>query len=287
MVPLPLLSPKDSTTLQGCQYPVRLYPELSAAAFQTSQDKPLALWHCLRSLNSSGSGILDYHRAILTLSGYGYSPGTARRHLRQGNGQFWTIENTEDGSSRIAIKSLLAVCQHLRVSRLGWPVDVAQSTFCGLRKRRAAMYASWLAHRGKAPISRQTITVATGLGRRRQQRYDKAAGILRVPNYASQEINGRLVPIMDLVEGKARSWWTPMQLPSTFIPDVLRAPSGMIRKVNAQLRWCSIRADATTSLERRYFETGSQAAHAKNRAPLAYVRARTQPLVRGQAWTLV
>jgi len=265
---------------------VKLYPELSAAALQSSQDKQLALWYCLRAINRTGSGILDYQRAIETLSDYGYSVATARRHLRQGSGQLWAVEDTTESHRRIVIFSLLKVCQYLSVSRVSSPVEVSQVAFRGLRKRRAALYAGWLCHRDNRPTSREAITVATGLARRRQQRYDAVAGIVKVRNYALTEVSGQLEPIMALVEGKSQAWWIPKQLPSSFRADVTQAALGMTRKVNAALRGCFNRADATTSFERAYFDSASQAVRSKNRAETSYFRGRG--LSRGiQGWIAV
>jgi hypothetical protein len=58
-VPFPIpLTLENSTAYNVCQYPVRLYGELSAKALQTSLDKPLALWYALRAINASGTGTL-------------------------------------------------------------------------------------------------------------------------------------------------------------------------------------------------------------------------------------
>lgn len=281
------LAVQNSRPRNVCQATVRLYPELSAKALQYSQDKPLALWYALRAINGSGSGVLDYGTAVLTLSAYAYTPGTARRHLREGLGKFWTIENSEDGSSRIRLFSVLRICEHFKVTRVSWPVDLPADKFRGLRGRRAALYASWLSHR-EGPISREAITKITGIGRRRQQRYDHAAGIAKRPNFAFYEDpEGRLVPIMAEYEGKSRTWESPKQLPCTFETATTKAAQGMTRKVNAALRRCLVRADATTSIERVYFDTGGQAARSKQRAVISYVRAGRQPLARGTAWILV
>jgi hypothetical protein len=222
------------------------------------------------------------------LSAYAYTPGTARRILREGRGTFWAIENTEDGRSLIRLFSLLRVCQHFGITNTGWPVDLPAEAFRGLRKRRAAMYASWLSHREDKPISRQTITESTGLQRRRQQRYDVVAGIVKTENTPFRRVNGHLVPIMAEYEGKSRLYRTPERLPNTFATHLTHAPRGMTKRVNAALRRCCERGDAT-KIVRRYFKSGYQAAHAKNRATEAFVRLPQSPIsfLRGTAWALV
>lgn len=273
---------------RACEHPVKLYAELNVAAFQRGEDRQLALWYALRALNASGSGCLDYGRALVTLAEYAYSKITARRILRLGRGAFWQIENTEDGSSRIILKSLLAVCQHLRVERISWPVEISSSSFRGLRRRRAAMYAAWICHREARPTSRAAIAKITGIGRRRQQRYDLTAGIRKRPNFAFYEdVDGRLVPMLEEYEGKSQVYEMPRQLPNSFVPVVTRAARGMISRVNAELHRCSLSGDATVVSEAKtYFETSTAAAKCRNRSPEAFVRSRVNPLVRGQAWVL-
>jgi hypothetical protein len=288
LVPSRLLT-QNSTSVDVCQLPVRLHPELSAAALQTSQDKPLALWYALRAINTSGTGTIDYHRAVESLSAYAYSPGTARRHLREGRGAFWAFEEAEDGRTRIRLFSLLRICQLFKVPHISWPVDIPGESFRGLRQRRASMYASWLSLRGDKPISRQAIAGVTGIGSHRQRQYDRISHTSKRPNWAFSEAQGILHPIIrDDLEGKSRFFIQVRQLPNSFATHLTQAPRGMTRKVNAALRRCCERGDAT-KMVRRYFQSGYQAAHAKNRATEAFIRLPEHPIsfLRGTSWALV
>lgn len=270
------------------EHPVRVYGELSAAAFQRGEDLPLAMWYALRALNTSGSGVLDYGRALTSLTEYGYTEGTARRHLRQGLGTYWTFEAADDGRTQIRLFSLLRISAALGVSRLSWPVEVAARAFRGLKRRRAAMFVAWLAHRKDKPISRQSITTATGLGRRRQQRYDTIAHTGKRPNWAFSEDHSGLHPWPERLEGKSQLYWQIRQLPNSFVTTVTRAPLGMARRVNARLRRCSQTADATLRA-RRYFVSGTAAARCNKRDPEAFVKLQKAPIsfLQGTAWVAV
>lgn len=271
------------------EHPVRIYGELSAAAIVRGEDLPLAMWYALRALNTSGSGVLDYARALTSLTEYAYTEGTARRHLRQGLGTYWTFEAADDGRTQIRLFSLLRISAALGVSRLSWPVEVAARAFRGLKRRRAAMYAAWLAHRKDKPISRQAITTATGIGRRRQQRYDTVSHTGKRPNWAFSEDHSGLHPWPERLEGKSQLYWQIRQLPNSFATTVRRAPLGMIRRVNAKLRRSFQTAEATTRAKRCYFESGAAAARCNNRHPEAFVRLRKAPIsfLQGTAWVAV
>lgn len=275
-------------TAGAAEHPVKVYGELSAAAFSRGEDIPLAMWYALRAINTSGSGVLDYARALTSLAEYSYTPGTARRILRNGRGAWWQIEAADDGGTRIVLHSLLRISERLRVSHLSWPVEVASRAFRGLRRRRAVMFASWLAHRKDKPISRQAITTATGLGRRRQQRYDTITRTGKRQNWAFSEAQGQLHPWPVYLEGKSQLYWQIRQLPNSFATTVTRAPLGMIRRVNARLRRSFQTAEATTTA-RRYFQSGKAAARCNNRDPEAFVKLQKAPIsfLCGTAWAAV
>jgi hypothetical protein len=269
LVPSHPLALENNTSDNVCQLPVRLHGELSAAALQTSQDKPLALWYALRAINTSGSGVLDYGRAITTLSAYAYTPGTARRHLREGRGTFWTIENTPDGRTNIRLFSLLRLCQHFKVARLSWPCMVRGEDFRGLRKRRASLYASWMAHHAN-PIQRSKIEDLTRIPRRTQQAYEKIAKINTVKLHAFiQQGDSEPQPIKVLVKGKDREYWMDKRLPNQYVTKVQRASIGMAYRINIKLRQIrqklggsfQVHADneATTRPMRIYFKNKGKA----------------------------
>jgi len=133
---------------------VRLFSKLSIAALKARQDKELALWYCLRAINSWGSGYLDRQQAVTALAaGFGYSETTAYRHLKAGMGSYWNIDQVEDRKtgfrrSQIQILGLENVARHLGVRHLGRRIQVPVSEFRTSRLRRAWLYASFYRPRG-------------------------------------------------------------------------------------------------------------------------------------------
>ncbi|MBA7711484.1 hypothetical protein ES703_120449 [subsurface metagenome] len=95
--------------------------------------------------------------------------------------------------------------------------------------------------------------MATGVKRRQQQRYDKVAGIKRVPNFpVQQDGNGKLWPILHLVEGKCKQWLKQRRLGNSYNSRALQAHRGMTKKVNAELRHRSLNRDEAR-LPKRFF----------------------------------
>ncbi|MBA7528829.1 hypothetical protein ES705_21019 [subsurface metagenome] len=262
----------------GCQLPggplfVKLYPELSVAALRAGLDKELALWYELRAINSSGSsnpgqqwssGRLLLNETLAALVKYfGYSEATAYRLLKAGDGKLWDIYQTPwlPGLSQVKIKGLEKVAEYLN-TRVGRPVEVRAADFKGRRAKTAWLYASFFKPDGvrAKPISRDSIEAATGVKRRRQQRYDKVAGIKRVANFACyQDGQGKLVPWLKTVfsfckkTGKCKQWQKHRRLGNTYRSRALKAHKGMTKRVNAELQW-SFNSDEAR-LPKRFFLT--------------------------------
>ncbi|GAJ04848.1 unnamed protein product, partial [marine sediment metagenome] len=244
----------------GCQVAgrplfVRLYPGLSVAALKAGLGKELALWYELRLLNSSGSSnpgqqwssgrlVLDDVVAAL-VEHFDYTQSTAYRLLKGGDGKLWDIYQTPwlPGLSQVKIKGLEKVAEYLGTYP-GRPVEVRAADFKGSRGNKTAqLYASFFKPDGvrAKPISRDSISAATGVKRRQQQRYDKVAGIKRAFNGAFyQNDKGVLAPLRHLVYGKSRQWLKDRRLGNTYHSRALKAHKGMTKRVNAELRQRSL-----------------------------------------------
>ncbi|MBA7638763.1 hypothetical protein ES703_46419 [subsurface metagenome] len=250
----------------GRPFFVRLIPELSAAALKAGLDKELALWYCLRGINSSGSsnpgqqwssGRLVLNDAVAALvRQFGYTQSTAYRLLQAGSGKLWAIYQIPwlPGLSQIKIYGLYQVAEYLSTSYLSCPVEVKARDFRGLKNRRAWLYASFFKPDGSRakPISRDSINAATGVLRRQQQRYDKVVRIKRVANFAFQQDGHGLVPMFDLVEGKRSQYRIVRRLGNTYHSRALKAHKGMTKKANAELRHRSLNSDEAR-LPKRFF----------------------------------
>ncbi len=240
---------------------VRLYPGLSAAALKAGLDKELALWYELRAVNVTGSSRLLLNDALAALvSSFGYSEKTAYRLLRAGDGRLWEIRGSSvssgfGGRSVVKIKGLRESAEYLDTLP-GRPVEIKARDFKGRRAKTAWLYASFFKPDGSKakPISRDSISAATGVKRRQQQRYDKVAGIKRVANFACyQDSQGKLTPIRHLVDGKSRQWLKDRRLGNTYHSRALKAHKGMIKRVNAELRHRSFNLGEATGVLKRFF----------------------------------
>jgi len=232
---------------QGAGRPlfVRLIPELSVAALKAGLDKELALWYELRAINVTGCGRLVLNDAVAALVySFGYSASTAYRILKAGDGRLWEIHQSPalEGRSVIKIYGLYRVAAWFNtfVLRLSRPIEIPGQAFKGSRgKKTAWLYASFFKPDGSKakPISRDSIEAATGVLKRQQKRYDKAAGIKKVANFAyQQDGKGKLTPIRHLVDGKSRQWLKDRRLGNTYHSRALKVNRGMTKKVNAILR---------------------------------------------------
>ena len=246
-------------TSQNCQVTdlkVRLVADLSAAAFKTHQDKELALWHCLRCLNSNGSGYLDLEVAIEGLKlAFGYSRRSIFRLLAKGEGQFWhRIYAVRAPVIKIyGIKSVF-VYFAIQLNNTARFVEVGADRFNTLKKRRLALWLSIPKPRGirANPISRQSLEDYTGVNERRQQRYDKEARV------------------------KRQATWRPQnkeqpRLPNIYHSPVVPGPRGMLLKVRRYLK--SFENDGAFEL-RRYFDSIPKMMKTKHRVDEVYLLTR-------------
>ncbi|GAI74004.1 unnamed protein product, partial [marine sediment metagenome] len=237
---------------------VRLYPGLSAAALKAGLDKELALWYELRAINVTGCGRLLLNGALAALvSSFGYSEKTAYRLLQAGDSRLWAIYQSPrlPGLSQIKIYSLEKVAEYLGTYP-GCPVEIRANDFRGRQAKTAHLYASFFKPEGSRakPVSRDSIEAATGVKRRQQQVYDKVAGIKRVANFAcQQDSQGKLFPMLHLVEGKCKQWLKHRRLGNTYHSRALKAPRGMTKRVNAELQRSLERDEAR--LPKRFFLT--------------------------------
>lgn len=252
----------DHTILVLQPRPIRLVPNLSIAALQHGLGKELALWYCLRAINHWGSGRLDLEYAIRSLvDGFGYSKSAAYRIISSGDDVFWDKRSIRNiNRLQIKIYGLKKVARYLDTRCGRYFLEISPQDFVGVGKNRVSMQRSWLYasfHKPEGstaqPISRVSIQEATGVNRRSQQRYDKVT-VTRVANYADwQDTNRKVIPMLELVDGKSRQWLIHKRLGNTYHGRVHRAPRGMLRRVNAELRQSSSRGEAC--IIRRFFPT--------------------------------
>ncbi len=237
-------------------FKVRLVADLSAAAFRSGQDKELALWYCLRSLNTTGSGTLPYELAIEGLqSVFGYSLRTALRHLALGEGQFWQRKSVKRGSI-IDIYGVKQIALMFNTTLLGNIrfYEVPARKFQSLRYRRLALWSSIHKPLGVRanPISRDTLAGITGVQRRTQQLYDKAARIKKTVNFRPQHEQKRL--------------------PNSYHNRQDFGHRGQLAKIRRQLR-SLLTAEALE--KRRYFGSVPKMLKTKDRVDVSYVLTRS------------
>ena len=185
-----------SDTILSSEVKVRLVPDLSAAAFKSKRDKELAMWHCLRSLNVTGSGYIYLDEALEGLTGtFGYSRRNVKMILNKGESQFWERINAKRGCV-IKIYGIKIICLLFGTSLLNTArfYDVPADEFTTLMDRRLALWESIHKPKGvKAnPISRASIQEYTGVQKRQQIRYDKASKIKRTPCFRIRHEQPRL-----------------------------------------------------------------------------------------------
>ena len=239
-----------------------LVSHLSVATLQHGLDKELALWYCLRAINYWGSGRLELEMAIDALTfWFHYSRSTAYRILGSGNEIFWEKRPLEKiNRLQIKIYSLKKVARCFDTRCGKYFLEISPHDFVGdgenrVSQQRAWLYASFHRPNGtKAlPISRASIQAATGVTIRSQQRYDKVA-VNCVANRAYKyDINGRIIPILELVDGKSKQWLVHKHLGNTYYCRAQRSTTGMLHKVNAAVRQSFKRGEACHL--RRFFLT--------------------------------
>ena len=183
----------------SCSQIIRFVPSLNLAALKVRprEDKQLLLWYCLRSIDTTGRGVLDQGLAIHILkTAFGYHRKTACKHLHIGDGTYWCRHITRTGKAIIILHSLLRVTQHLKADIRGRE-RLLELTATGLppsgqvQARRALLYNAGaykpLSAPGNHPISRKSLEEKTGIQSRQQRRYDHVMdtqGPVRQPTFA-------------------------------------------------------------------------------------------------------
>lgn len=198
---------------------LKVAPGLNCAVLKAKQNQILLLflWYCLRSINTTGTGVLDMESAIdLLESDYGYRRKTAYKHLAGGEGVFWRIDHSvRRGRSFIILASLARVAAYFKANiperQHFILVPLSALPASGKVQARRAMlyntaaYRPFLQHRND-PISRMSLEEKTGVQARTQQRYD-----------AIEDAKGHPVRqkttrhCLDPVTHKLRSFETPVE----------------------------------------------------------------------------
>ena len=290
---------QQSLPLDGRQLELKLYPGLSSAALKADDRKELALWYELRAINVTHMGKLPLEGAVAALvSCFGYTQSTAYRLLQAGDGKLWEVKGSSlssgfRGRSVVKLRSLLEVSEYFNTYS-GRPVEVKVSDFKGPRAKKTAwLYASFFKPDGSRtkPISRASISVATGVGRRQQRRYDKLAAIKRVFNGAfQQDSRGKLVPMRHLVFGKSRQWLKDRRLGNSYNSRALKAPRGMTKRVNAELRRRSYNQDkmSCVPIKRFFLSARSYLRNSeRDKEPFLLVNKRDRLIPGRMEWCLV
>ncbi|MFC1983155.1 hypothetical protein ACFLV5_05185 [Chloroflexota bacterium] len=241
---------------------IRLVPALSTAALKSKLDKELAMWYCLRAINHWGNGHLDLEYSVEQLTdNFRYSRSTACRIIESGDGVFWDKKRFKNFNRlQIKIYGLRKLFEYFDIPRDRYFIEIPVEEFVGrsgtrAQRQRAWLYASFHKPQGmkSTPISRASVTEATSVNRRSQQRYDKQTSI-RIANYADrQDASGKMVPITDIVDGKNRRWPVHKQLGNTYHCRANRGPRGMLRKVKGASRQSCERGEACR--KKRFFST--------------------------------
>ena len=158
---------------------IRMIPGLNNAALLMKKDQELLLWYCLRAMDSTGKGYVDYNPILEALvHDFGYSRRTLMRLFRRGEGVLW--ERYINSHSTINIYGVKRVSEYFVTYDLGRYIDVAIKDIPkGIQGKRGLLY-STSAYRpedwaDRHPISRQSLEEKTGIEARQQRRYDEAS----------------------------------------------------------------------------------------------------------------
>jgi hypothetical protein len=258
---------------------IRLIPGICLAALKKGLDKELALWFCLRSLNTSGCGALDQEIAVSGLvREFGYSKSTVYRVLRQGEGIFWGKHRKGNTYHfRIQIYGLNSVAASLGAYCGRHHLEITAEEFGGHRGHRLIRQRAWLystihkpAGDKATPMYRVVIENETGLGRRRQQRYDKLSSTSEGVHANREDTNGHQRPVLDEVKGK---WWVHRQFGNVYHSKAQKSHRGQLKKVNAALGRSLYKGEARHG--RRFFTSVEQYKRCHNRHPDPFLLVRS------------
>lgn len=240
---------------------VRLIPDLSAAALSQKKHKELALWHRLRALDQSGTGVLSQELAIQGLAEtFGFSSRTAYRHLELAEGRLWRRTAHRTGPV-IEIHGLKTACEYL-----GTFLNQADRHFrelpadrFKLGQERTQLYASIHKPQGirANPISRQSIEEYTGIGKCQQLRYERKARVRKTNGHGvcqgiDKDGRTRVVPERQLIVTKNKQYYRNKRMPNIYHSQARASNKGMLKRVGSQLRRSLIPDEAIPT--RRYFK---------------------------------
>lgn len=235
-------------------FTVRLIPYVSAAALRQHYSRLIAVWYILRSINLTGSGIIDRDHAIECMENeYGYGQRTAYKALHDGEGLFWdTVE--VNGRIRTMIHGVARVADELGIEFFTDRHfrEIPQNKFATSHQRKAEIYASCHKPRDihSHPISRAALEQFTGLSKCTQIRLERTAGVKKVPNYAVQHTDSATFPVKVELYGKCKVYTANKRLPNNYNSGQTPSNKGMLKKV------CSPRSSilrGAPGLVKRYF----------------------------------
>jgi hypothetical protein len=274
---------------------IRLQADISAAGIRAGQEKLIALWYILRSINLSGSGVIDKDCAIeLLMREFNYARATAYAYLRAGEGLYWQSVDAS-GRARIAIYGLsrVLVCMGLNKATDSHWREVSQAKFNTPGQRRAELYASCLKPdevKGN-PISRASITQFTGLSKSAQRRREiEGKGIKRVANFA-KNMDGD--PISATYEAKSKAYHMQQRLPNSYRTKQAPSNKGQIKKAFKRAARSLLAREAQSTLKKVFFKGPRKAIkaieHDSQGVHTAYYKERpTKRTIYGrQEWVLL
>ena len=153
---------------------VDIFPEIAQAALRGGEEQRAADWSLLRAADEQGSGRLPRLTARRTLEqGRLLSERDARRHLRNGDGRWWTLDQ-----QYVWPRGPVRVAEALGIDRLSQPhripvTDLQHGTAC----LRAALAATaYRTDEYGRPLSRRRVRELTGVPESTQRRYENKHG---------------------------------------------------------------------------------------------------------------
>jgi len=258
---------------------IRLVPQFNGAALSVTpkQDKPLFLWYCLRSIDSSkGRGVLLQDATIKTLlKHYGYRRQTVYKHLAAGDGIYWHVHHsTRNGKTYIILHSIFKVAAHLKPeltkgARFSEAPVSALPPSSHTLARRSILYNSAegrpFAIQRNDPISRKSLERKTGVPERQQRRYDayqeRQGFPVRQKTMAYyREYGTYKLRKLTRIVAKGFTEVETHQLPNRYRTWYTGSSRGMLSKVASMLNGgdqSSISGEATSSegRQRRYYSS--------------------------------
>lgn len=208
---------------------------------------------------------------------------------------FWEIYNrTEpDGTTRTRVKiwGVKTVCKYLGTYKPSRHVEISVADFP--KRGKKALLWSTGAYKPIGlevnPISRQSLEEKTGIERRKQQRWDKAANTLRGETTAKYQDRQsyKYRPLTQEIVTKSGRYRIKKHLGNIYHSRADRSHKGQLRKVGQALRgqresFQTAEASTKTSIVRRYFKSVKDfvRAHQKGKAgDEGYYPTKTNPLV--------